>query len=1153
MERTPLFADMAPLGSLPPTRLRLKIKGDVRAEKAESLPPSDAAMGTPEGTTPVELRSSEPEPQPQEAVKEEKKAVKEETETANQEPVDAPMSEAPPIPTAMMPHLRSPVVQQNGTPTPAHSRNSSSSKSIKPSPQQQVQAPAGEHRDERMNKIVRKAIEMAREQGQEKLAAVITKFYEETFTNAAHAILFDAVITKTETDAQKIQFQKEMKRIRKLVKRESREGSRSRTMSGSAHPPTIPTMGGTTIGQQPPPMGSHLPHLHTRPAYSPSQSGQISPSPFSAFRGVTQPSPLSPTTQSHPASPSYPPSQVPQPLQDRSSAASAPTQAPSQPLQRSIHQDKPVPAPVQNIPEPAIQTNNTLPPPQSTPKAISHPPISTMAVSTRRSARATASDAASNGPNSSAQAFPIPAYPAQSDQPEKKASNTSVKSADAEATTNGVKESTEKVANLNVKPLPKQAGKSPKSSKTRRTHRSASIESNSSLSSVDEDVVEKGAPTAHALAVPESQAPSRAVSRSATPRPGAFPKTKAKPKGSNLKNLAGTKRGASETIAIEDYDEETRERHDKAKDNFEKELQARKSEQPPEPDFTSYRESDEYLGALPETAAARSKRTGRRQSAPDTSRLSSTRTSTSTAPPASSFVPETGRASRGTRKSTQNQRLQVDVMATAPRLEIQTPSTPQEPPSDAESNGDPPPKRRKMARTKYSPVKLPNGVAPTRQGSPSRSSPALDGARPGKRPNRDQCFACGCGGELICCDMCQNSFHAECWDPPCTDASDEPFRGFEWVCTHCRIFDKRKENEERSKKGEPLLIDTSDEESDMEMDDDVPTTPPDWTLVDAMPTKVPLFSQLRKTFKELLPEQYGLKPMVRDVYDGYVIDTERRFRPTPKAPITVDSRVKPIDVLFDEGKQIKDPKELKQCTYCGLSAVSKKGDLIKCDTCGDFWHTDCLPTPTTAPPQTWSAVEKRGNRSTDVFKKRYWECPRHIDQDIVLLTDPIYYRGNRKLKRGIKVRLPRKQVAQVAALKAGFPQPQASHTRNVREAPDDVMHINVEVDDSWWESYDTRKNELKETDNASYTLHENNILADFAAKAMAYVSLGSIHLEMYTDTDDLDLEFSSRRAMMSLLAPWCRTLTKPRTSRSNGASVLQLKLTPKCRKKSKLP
>ena len=125
-------------------------------------------------------------------------------------------------------------------------------------------------------------------------------------------------------------------------------------------------------------------------------------------------------------------------------------------------------------------------------------------------------------------------------------------------------------------------------------------------------------------------------------------------------------------------------------------------------------------------------------------------------------------------------------------------------------------------------------------------------------------------------------------------------------------------------------------------------------------------------------------------------------------------------------------------------------------------------------------------------EKRYWECPRHIDQDLTLLTDPAYYAGNSELKRGVKVRLPRKQVAQVAAIKAGLPVPRESGARRVREAPDHVMHVNVELDDAWWERYDTRKNELKETDNSSYTLHENTILADFAAKARRYVFFSQI-------------------------------------------------------------
>jgi hypothetical protein len=894
MDRTVLFQDMQPLGAMPPTRLKIKVKGDVRPEKAESLPASDVATATPEGTPPVETKTA-PAPahqaQPvvqeaaaakQEPVKEEAGKAKLERHTENYDPMSPSLYTA-----STTPQVRSPAIQQNGTPTPGHSRNpSASSKIIMPSPQR-AQALANQTRDAKMAKVVKKAIEMAKSSGQEKLAAVISKFYEETFNNAPLAALFDAVITKTETEAQKAQFQKEMKRIRKLVKREST--SRSRSMSGAAASPTMgysaantaipqppPTMGSATMGSQP--LNFRPSHTNPRPSFAP-LIPLTSTSPFTAFRGVLQPSPFSPT-HSHPASPTYPPNPNAAFAQGRSGIA-----PPHHPAQQH---SPPPPAVQHNLPTP--QASHTQPAPQlpaiSTPQP--QPQNSTM-VSTRRSARATGSDLAASASDASAnatasanaQATPTPGQSVDSDRTQ----HASITVADPAPATNGVtKDAIEKTEALPTKSVSKLATKSPKSGKGKRSRRSPSVDSLSSLSSVDEVVVEKGAPPPNAKELADSQVPSRAVSRSATPRPGAGPKAKVK-KGSNLKNLAGTKRGASETIAIEEADEETRERRTRARANFDKELRDRKAEEPPEPDFTSYRESEEYLSALPEPSEARPRRGGRRQSAPDTSKVTSTRTSTSAATPAPPAFPETG--GRRARQSTQNQRLQIDVVASAPRLEIHTPSTPVEPPSDAESNGDPPPKRRKTARTKYSPVKLPNGNAPARKGSPSRSSPPLDGGREGKKPNRDQCYACGCGGDLICCDMCQNSFHAECWDPPCTDASDEPFQGFEWICTHCRIYDKRKENDERSKKGEPLLIDTSDEESDMEVDDDVPTTPPDWTLVDAPPLEVPLFKQLGKSFKEMLPEQFGLKPMIRDAYDGYVVDTERRYRPTQRAPITV--------------------------------------------------------------------------------------------------------------------------------------------------------------------------------------------------------------------------------------------------------------------------
>src|ERR1700761_8014012 len=69
-ERGGVVSYMAPLGALPPTKLKIKVKGDPRQEKSESLPSIEVASQTPEGTPPVEVelqaqtpKPAEPEPQ----------------------------------------------------------------------------------------------------------------------------------------------------------------------------------------------------------------------------------------------------------------------------------------------------------------------------------------------------------------------------------------------------------------------------------------------------------------------------------------------------------------------------------------------------------------------------------------------------------------------------------------------------------------------------------------------------------------------------------------------------------------------------------------------------------------------------------------------------------------------------------------------------------------------------------------------------------------------------------------------------------------------------------------------------------------------------------------------------------------------------------
>ena len=46
--------------------------------------------------------------------------------------------------------------------------------------------------------------------------------------------------------------------------------------------------------------------------------------------------------------------------------------------------------------------------------------------------------------------------------------------------------------------------------------------------------------------------------------------------------------------------------------------------------------------------------------------------------------------------------------------------------------------------------------------------------------NDDECYTCGDGGNLVCCDGCQRAFHAACLTQPPQDDPDQP-----WHCPHC--------------------------------------------------------------------------------------------------------------------------------------------------------------------------------------------------------------------------------------------------------------------------------------------------------------------------------------------------------------------------------
>ncbi|KAJ9667898.1 hypothetical protein H2201_002084 [Coniosporium apollinis] len=97
---------------------------------------------------------------------------------------------------------------------------------------------------------------------------------------------------------------------------------------------------------------------------------------------------------------------------------------------------------------------------------------------------------------------------------------------------------------------------------------------------------------------------------------------------------------------------------------------------------------------------------------------------------------------------------------------------------------DRPAKKRKTARMKMSPVKKKTTVvAGVARAVGGMESPLGYDDNDSRSENNDFCSACGGSGFLLCCDGCDRSFHFTCCDPPLdrnASALDEP-----WFCFPC--------------------------------------------------------------------------------------------------------------------------------------------------------------------------------------------------------------------------------------------------------------------------------------------------------------------------------------------------------------------------------
>ncbi|KAG9237227.1 hypothetical protein BJ875DRAFT_370497 [Amylocarpus encephaloides] len=107
-------------------------------------------------------------------------------------------------------------------------------------------------------------------------------------------------------------------------------------------------------------------------------------------------------------------------------------------------------------------------------------------------------------------------------------------------------------------------------------------------------------------------------------------------------------------------------------------------------------------------------------------------------------------------------------------------------------------------RVKTSPVKKKGGiVAGIPRASGERSSPSGHGGPPeNKDDNDDYCAACGGNGDLVCCDGCNRSFHFKCVDPPMIEGALPDA----WYCNSCNCKFNPQPIEERTNPAFGLLL-----------------------------------------------------------------------------------------------------------------------------------------------------------------------------------------------------------------------------------------------------------------------------------------------------------------------------------------------------------
>ncbi|KAJ5770274.1 uncharacterized protein N7511_002325 [Penicillium nucicola] len=199
--------------------------------------------------------------------------------------------------------------------------------------------------------------------------------------------------------------------------------------------------------------------------------------------------------------------------------------------------------------------------------------------------------------------------------------------------------------------------------------------------------------------------------------------------------------------------------------------------------------------------------------------------------------------------------------------------------------------------------------------------------------NSDNCHHCGKGGELLCCDTCDNAFHFHCLDPP-LDPKNPP-QG-EWHCPKCSIRNS--------------------------------------------------FSTLIAHSKHFKKTEFQVPQPIKDTFEGVnegiVFDRDyarnpkhlRYYKPGPHLPRLTKAPKQDGPTLYANPQLLRETDakgDLIRCSRCSFTSAGRP--IITCDYCTCRFHLDCLDPPRAHPPNP----------------KVGWMCPNHVTPDDMIATKEV--------------------------------------------------------------------------------------------------------------------------------------------------------------------